>query len=104
MAAARQVVNIVDVGAEEVYRRGDPLRLATADLGGAHSFAAIPMLAGDRLVGALTIYRQRVRPFNDTAMALARTFADQSVIAIENARMMSAWREGAAAGLPIRRG
>ena len=104
MAAAREVMNIVDVRAEAVYRSGDPLRLATADLGGARSFAAIPMLAGDRLVGAFTIYRQRVRPFNDTAMALARTFADQSVIAIENARMMSALREVAAGVRPSRRG
>jgi hypothetical protein len=64
----------------------------------------IPMLAGDRLVGAFTIYRQRVRPFNDTTTALARTFADQSVIAIENARMMSALRDGAAGVHPSRRG
>jgi len=67
MAAVQQVTTIVDVRAEAVYRSGDPLRLATADLGGARSFAAIPMLAGDRLVGAFTIYRQRVRPFSDTA-------------------------------------
>lgn len=92
MAAGRAVMNIIDVRAEAVYRSGDPLRLATADLGGARSFAAIPMLAGDRLVGAFTIYRQQVRPFNDAAMALARTFADQSVIAIENARLMSGRR------------
>lgn len=103
MAAVREVMTIVDVRAEAVYRSGDPLRLATADLGGARSFAAIPMLAGDRLVGAFTIYRQRVRPFSDTATILARTFADQSVIAIENARMMSALREVAATGRPIRR-
>ena len=104
MAAAREVMNITDVRAEAVYRSGDPLRLATADLGGARSFAAIPMLAGDRLVGAFTIYRQRVRPFSDAATALARTFADQSVIAIENARMMSALREGAAGMRPSRGG
>ena len=104
MAASREVMNIIDVRAEAVYRHGDPLRLATADLGGARSFAAIPMVAGDRLVGAFTIYRQRVRPFNETAMALARTFADQSVIAIENARMISALREGAAGLRPVRRG
>jgi DNA-binding CsgD family transcriptional regulator/transcriptional regulator with GAF, ATPase, and Fis domain len=103
MAAAREGMNIADVRAEAVYRRGDPLRLATADLGGARSFAAIPMLAGERLVGAFTIYRQRVHPFNDTVMALARTFADQSVIAIENARMMSALREVAAEARSIRR-
>jgi len=92
MAASHEVVNIVDVRAEEVYRTGDPLRDATAKLGGARSFTAIPMLAGKRLVGAFTIYRQSVRPFDDKAMQLARMFADQSVIAIENARMMSELR------------
>ncbi len=92
MAASHEVVNIVDVRAEEVYRTGDPLRDATAKLGGARSFTAIPMLAGKRLVGAFTIYRQAVRPFDEKAMQLARMFADQSVIAIENARMMSELR------------
>jgi DNA-binding CsgD family transcriptional regulator/GAF domain-containing protein len=92
MAASQEVVHIVDVRAEEIYRRGDPLRDATADLGGARSFTAIPMLVGNRLIGAFTIYRQQVRPFDDKSLALARMFADQSVIAIENARMMSQLR------------
>jgi DNA-binding CsgD family transcriptional regulator len=92
MAASREVVNIADVRAEEIYRSGDPLREATADLGGARSFTAIPMLAGKRLIGAFTIYRQQVRPFDDKSLALARRFADQSVIAIENARIMSELR------------
>ncbi len=92
MDARREVVNIVDVRSEQAFHTGDPLRLATAELGGARSFVAIPMLAGGDLVGAFTIYRQRVRPFSDDATALAQTFADQSVIAIENARMISALR------------
>jgi len=92
MAASHDIVNIADVRAEEIYRRGDPLRDATADLGGARSFTAIPMLAGKRLIGAFTIYRQQVRPFNDKSLAMAQIFADQSVIAIENARMMSELR------------
>jgi DNA-binding CsgD family transcriptional regulator/transcriptional regulator with GAF, ATPase, and Fis domain len=92
MAAGHEIVNIFDVRSEGVYQSGDPLRIATADLGGARSFVAIPMLAGDRLVGAFTIYRQRVRPFSSEATGLARMFADQSVIAIENARLISALR------------
>lgn len=87
--AAHEVINIADVRSETVYRTGDPLRYATADLGGARSFAAIPMLAGDRLIGAFTVYRQTVRPFDDKALAVAQMFADQSVIAIENARLIS---------------
>lgn len=89
MAVRREVVNIFDVRAEDVYRSDDPLRYATAHLGGARSFVAIPMLAADRLVGAFTIYRQTVRPFSDDATRLAQLFAAQSVIALENARLMS---------------
>lgn len=87
--SAHEVINISDVRSETIYRTGDPLRFATADLGGARSFAAIPMLAGDRLIGAFTVYRQTVRPFDDKALDTAQMFADQSVIAIENARLIS---------------
>ncbi|MDF1777894.1 MAG: LuxR C-terminal-related transcriptional regulator [Rhizobiaceae bacterium] len=93
MEAARDVINIIDVRSEEIYRTDDPLRHATAVLGGARSFVAIPMLAADRLVGAFTIYRQTVRPFSDETTRLAQIFAAQSVIAVENARMISALRD-----------
>ena len=86
----RQVINIIDVKSEPIYQTDDPLRYATADLGGARSFVAIPMLAGDSLVGAFTIYRQTVRPFSDDTTRLAQMFAAQSVIALENARMIKA--------------
>lgn len=89
LIAAHEVINISDVRSETIYRTGDPLRFATADIGGARSFAAIPMLAGDRLIGAFTVYRQTVRPFDDKALETAQMFADQSVIAIENARLIS---------------
>lgn len=92
METVHDIINIVDVRSEGLYRTDEPLRHATADLGGARSFVAIPMLSGDRLVGAFTIYRQQVRPFNAQATALAQTFADQSVIALDNARMVSALR------------
>lgn len=85
-------VNIFDVTAESVSRTDDPLRKATIELGGARSFVAIPMLAGTRLLGAFTIYRKLLRPFDDRSVKLASMFADQSAIAIENARMMSALR------------
>lgn len=95
MAATKDVVNLVDVRLEEVYRSNDPLRIATVELGGARSFTAIPMLAAGRLIGAFTIYRQQLRPFDDKTVQLARIFADQSVIAIENARMVGELRSRA---------
>ena len=88
MTTQREVINIIDVKSEAIYRTDDPLRFATADLGGARSFVAIPMLAADRLVGAFTIYRQSVRPFSDDTLRLAQIFAAQSVIALENARLV----------------
>jgi DNA-binding CsgD family transcriptional regulator/transcriptional regulator with GAF, ATPase, and Fis domain len=95
LATSHSVVNIYDVRAEEIFRTDDPLRHATACLGGARSFVAIPMMSGDALVGAFTIYRQSVRPFSAQATTLAQTFADQSVIALENARMITALRRKA---------
>lgn len=57
------------------------------------------MMAADKLVGAFTIYRQQVRPFNDSSTLLAQMFADQSVIALETARLLSVER---AAGIVTR--
>ncbi|WP_425100233.1 LuxR C-terminal-related transcriptional regulator [Tropicibacter sp. S64] len=88
MVSQRAVVNIMDVKSEALYRTDDPLRFATADLGGARSFVAIPMVAADRLVGAFSIYRQSVRPFSEDALRSAQIFAAQSVIALENARLI----------------
>lgn len=100
MAVAKDVVNIVDVRAEPIAHTDDPLRQATIDLGGARSFVAIPMLSGEALVGAFSIYRQRIRPFDATATRLAEIFAGQSAIALENARLMNELR--AAPGLSKR--
>ncbi|WP_240671976.1 LuxR C-terminal-related transcriptional regulator [Tropicibacter alexandrii] len=90
MDAQREAINIFDVKSEAIYKTDDPLRHATADLGGARSFVAIPMLAADELVGAFALYRQTVRPFSEDATRLAQMFAAQSVIALENARMVRA--------------
>ena len=54
---------------------------------GVRTFLAVPLLKGDVAVGVIFVGRHEVRPFTDREVALLETFANQAVIAIENARL-----------------
>src|ERR671919_101399 len=54
---------------------------------GYQSLLAVPLLFEQKIMGALTIYRRETGSFAPEIVNLLRTFATQSVLAIQNARL-----------------
>src|SRR5215471_14170601 len=88
VALERRAIHIRDVleDAEYTYREGQKIS-------GFRTMLGVPLLRADALIGIFVVTRTRVEPFTDKEIELATTFADQAVIAIENARLFEELRE-----------
>ena len=83
---SQSVLHVPDVLADP--DAPEPLR-RVALLSGSFSIAFAPMLWEGRGVGAIQVSRQPPAPFSAKELGLLKTFADQAVIAIQNARLVN---------------
>ena len=77
-----QVPNIVE-GREDTAARARPILTRL----GYKSVLAVPLLREERILGALTVWRRETGGFSPEVVNLLQTFATQSVLAIQNARL-----------------
>jgi GAF domain-containing protein len=92
MVATKAAINIPDLAAERFYIERNPTAVAAIELADMRSILHVPILRKNEQIGAISVYQQTVRPFTDRQIALLAGFADQAVIAIENARLLTELR------------
>ena len=78
MAATKQLVHILDYTKEDSYKKRDPAAVSLAELAGVRTLLVIPMLKENKLIGAIRIYRQQVRPFTGEADQTGRKLRGSS--------------------------
>src|SRR5947207_9931919 len=81
-------VQIHDVATDPEY-----IWTAAQELVEIHSALGVPLFRDGTPIGVIALARSRVEPFSAKEVQLVRTFADQAVIAIENARLLNELRE-----------
>jgi GAF domain-containing protein/anti-sigma regulatory factor (Ser/Thr protein kinase) len=84
-ATMRQPVQVSDISADREFT-GTRARPVLVGLG-YRSLLAVPLLREQQIMGALTVWRRKTGEFRPEVVNLLQTFATQSALAIQNARL-----------------
>jgi class 3 adenylate cyclase len=83
----RKIIHIPDVLVDPDYRDGPAS--VYQKIGGYRALLGIPLAREECPIGVLVLGRSEVRPFTNRQIALATTFSDQAVIALESVRLFN---------------
>jgi signal transduction histidine kinase/DNA-binding response OmpR family regulator len=84
----RRTVHIPDARSDPRYQWQE-----ARELGGFRTMLGVPMLAEDRVVGVICLWRGEVDEFDERTIGLVTTFAAQGAIAIQNVQLFQALEE-----------
>jgi adenylate cyclase len=99
VALEGRVVQIADIRADPDFALPETVaaRIRLSDKtsrlhAGRRTGLGVPLLREGAVLGTINLWRKRVQPFTERQTELVRAFADQAVIAMENARLLSELR------------
>ena len=83
VALDRRIEHVRDVLTDPGYGRRD-----VQEMNGSRTVIAAPLILDDEVVGAISLWRTKVEPFEERATAMLRTFAAQAAAVVRNLHLV----------------